>query len=99
MTEEFKPHPLRTAKRFIYKLVTVGVTDTETPPFIGKYEPFDLWPIFFKGDTYEEVETRMDQWAEEQCAIYEKDYWKQREKYAIAVARMAKARAARGVSK
>lgn len=65
-----KQHPMRDLKVIVYQRV-VGDSG---PQFIGKYVPFHVHPIFFQGDSVEEVSQKAKDFADDAVAKYEESY-------------------------
>lgn len=84
-------HPLRNAKVIIYQ----KINESEGPEFIGKYEPFKTYPIFFHGKTVDDVEKMAKEFTDKAVAEFETNYWKNKETYNKRVAGMKKAREAK----
>ena len=88
MTTKTKQHPMRDLEVIVYQRVVGG----SGPLFIGKYEPFHVHPIFFQGNTQEEVFKKAKDFAEDAVAKHEATYL-------LKVAQAEKARAGKAKKK
>ena len=70
MTTKPKQHPMRDLEVIVYQRVVGG----SGPLFLGKYEPFHVHPIFFQGDTQEEVFKKAKDFADDAVAKHEATY-------------------------
>ena len=82
--ESVYKHPMRDLEVIVYQKITDGTG----PLFIGKYEPFHVYPIFFQGSSEEEVFQKAKDFADEAVAKHEETYISRK-------INMEKARAAR----
>lgn len=55
-------HPIRKAELHIFKRVNKGDKGSE---FIARYHPYDTWPVFFKGQTQDEAESKAEEFKQE----------------------------------
>lgn len=50
-------HPIRKAELHVFARIEGNGKGAE---FIARFHPYDNWPIFFKGDTPEEAESKAE---------------------------------------
>jgi hypothetical protein len=67
--EDYK-HPMRDLEVIVYQRVEGG----SGPLFIGKYEPFHVYPVFFQGDTLDEVKQKAKKFADDAVEKHEATY-------------------------
>ena len=69
MTSQYQ-HPMRDLDVVVFQ----KVSGNSGPEFIAKYEPFHVYPVFFSGDTEEEVRKKAKDFADDAVAKHEATY-------------------------